>query len=189
MKKNNCKIPGLYLIDLDIIKDPRGDFARTFCDVEFGKMGLLTRFPQSNISLNPKAGTLRGMHYQSKPHGETKLISCVAGRVYDVLIDLRDDSPTYLQWESFELSAHNPQVLYVPEGLAHGFITLDDSSSLYYHMSQSYEAASARTVRWNDPVFKIKWPNFDPLIISEKDKSCPDFQPNRGLFPGSDKSR
>lgn len=189
MKKNGCKIPGLYLIDLDVIKDTRGEFARTFCDIEFGKLGLVTRFPQSNISLNSKAGTLRGMHYQSQPHGETKLISCVSGRVYDVLIDLREDSPTYCQWEGFELSANKPQVLYVPGGLAHGFITLDDSSSLYYHMSQSYEAASARTVRWNDPVFKIKWPHFDHLIISEKDRSCPDFQPIRGSFLGTNKSR
>lgn len=176
MNKIQCKLPGVYLLELDCFRDQRGGFARTFCQKQFAEMGLHTHFPQNNISLNSKKGTLRGMHFQTVPYQEIKLVSCVSGRAFDVLVDLRQDSPTYCQWQGFDLSAQIPQVLYVPEGIAHGFVTLEDNTSLYYHMSEFYQPTAASGVRWNDPQFQIVWPQFDSLIISEKDQQIADFQ-------------
>lgn len=176
MNKIQSKLPGVYLLELDCFRDQRGGFARTFCQKQFAEMGLHTNFPQNNISLNSKKGTLRGMHFQTVPYQEIKLVSCVSGRAFDVLVDLRQDSPTYCQWQGFDLSAQTPQVLYVPEGIAHGFVTLEDNTSLYYHMSEFYQPTAASGVRWNDPQFQIVWPQFDSLIISEKDQQIADFQ-------------
>lgn len=174
-----CRIPGVFLIETEPILDERGFFARSFCQREFQARGLNPSVVQCNISYNKRRGTLRGIHYQSPPHSEAKLVRCARGAIYDVVIDLRPDSPTYCQWEAFELSARpgGPcQMLYIPEKLAHGFQTLEDDTEILYQMSQFYTPRSARGIRWDDPFFKLAWPIQQP-ILSAKDRSFPDFQP------------
>ncbi len=174
MKFSQTNLPGVILIDVEPINDERGMFARVWCKEEFKQAGLSTELSQFSISYNKSRGTLRGMHYQLPPHAETKVIRCTQGSVYDVVIDLRANSPTYKQWYGCELSAQNHRMLHIPEGLAHGFITLVDNTEMLYQISVSYAAQSAHGVRWDDPSFNINWPLL-PMIISARDTSYPDF--------------
>jgi len=160
------------LLDLDVISDERGGFARTFCESEFAEVGLPTRFPQCNLSYNVMAGTLRGLHFNAEPFGEAKLVRVVRGAIRDVIVDLRPGSPTRFEWFAAELSAANGRALFVPEGFAHGFITLVDHSDVMYQMSAEYVPEAARTIAWDDPAFGIEWGR-EPSVISERDRSCP----------------
>ena len=164
------RLAGAYIIDLDCINDERGFFARTWCKKEFEEHGLNSNLVQCNLSYNAKHGTLRGMHYQAPPYEEAKLVSCISGSIYDVIIDLRDKSLTYGQWQAFELSAANHHMLYIPEGFAHGFQTLEDETSVFYQMSEFYHPECARGIRWDELKFSIKWP-INQKIISDKDQS------------------
>jgi dTDP-4-dehydrorhamnose 3,5-epimerase len=168
------RLKGAYVIDLERLADERGFFARTWCQREFEAHGLNASLVQCNISFNEKKGTLRGMHFQVVPRAEAKLVRCTAGAIFDVIVDLRRDSGTFKQWTGVELSADNRRMLYVPEGFAHGFLTLLDNTEVFYQMSEFYSAEHARSVRWNDPAFGIQWPG-EALIISERDHSHPDF--------------
>ena len=163
-----------FLIELEPRADERGFFARTWCQREFEAHGLQTRWVQCNISFNQKKGTLRGMHYQVAPYAEAKLVSCTRGAIYDVIIDLRCDSPTFKQWLGVKLTAANRQMLFIPEGFAHGFQTLEDDTEVFYQMSEFYAPDYAKGVRWDDPAFGISWPA-DERIISRRDQSYPDF--------------
>ena len=174
MRFIETRIPGTFVVELEARSDARGFFARSWCRDEFRAAGLDADLAQCNISYNAARGTLRGMHYQAAPHGEAKLVRCTAGAIHDVVVDLRPDSPTFRQWLAVELSAGNHRMLYVPEGLAHGFQTLEDGSEVFYQMSVPYHAASACGVRWDDPAFGIAWPLADPLL-SERDRAYPDF--------------
>jgi dTDP-4-dehydrorhamnose 3,5-epimerase len=166
------ELKGSYLIEVEPIQDDRGFFARSFCRKEFETHGLATEFVQCNISYNKKKGTLRGMHLQTSPHEEAKIVSCIRGALYDVIVDLRKMSPTYCKWLSFELKAEENTMLYVPKGFAHGFQTLVDDTSVYYHMSELHYPECAKGYRWNDPAFGIEWP-YDEMVISDKDHSYP----------------
>jgi dTDP-4-dehydrorhamnose 3,5-epimerase len=166
------KIKGAYLIDLEKNEDERGFFARSFCLQEFKEHGIDFNIAQCNISFNKKKGTLRGMHYQSTPFEEAKLVSCIKGRIYDVIIDLRKDSATYCQWLALELREQDYRILYVPKGFAHGFQTLESNSVVFYQMSEFYHPECARGIRWDDPLFLIEWPSNDQ-IISAKDRTYP----------------
>jgi dTDP-4-dehydrorhamnose 3,5-epimerase len=167
---------GAYLVEIEPRADERGFFARTFCEDEFAAAGLSTRFPQTSISYNARRGTVRGMHFQAAPNEETKLVRCVAGAVYDVIVDMRPNSRTYLRSMGVELSAKNRSALYIPTGFAHGFQTLMDDSELLYMIDVNYVAEAARGVRWNDPSFRVEWP--DPInVISGRDEQFPDWQP------------
>lgn len=168
------ELPGSYVIELERQEDERGFFARVWCEKEFHKHCLDTTVVQCNVSFNKKRGTLRGMHYQAHPHAEVKLIRCTRGSLYDVIVDLRPDSPTYKRYISIILSAENHMILYVPKGFAHGFQTLEDDTEVFYQMSEFYTQESARGFRWNDPAFRIAWPD-DTRTISSKDLSYPDF--------------
>lgn len=176
MKFIETSIKGAYIIEIEPIEDERGFFARSWCKKEFEELGLDTNIIQCNISFNKKRGTLRGMHYQIEPYEEVKIVRCTKGSVYDVIIDLRPDSPTFKKWESIELTDDNRLMLYIPKGIAHGFQTLEDNSELLYQMSEFYVAEYARGVRWNDPAFNIKWPIAHNLIISPRDQSYPYFK-------------
>jgi dTDP-4-dehydrorhamnose 3,5-epimerase len=175
VKFTAAPIAGAFVVDIERMDDGRGFFARTFCRDEFAARGLRSSFVQCNLSSNPRKGTLRGMHLQAKPHEEAKLVCCTRGAVYDVIVDLRRESPTFRQWAAFELSAQNRRMLYVPEGLAHGFQALEDYTDLFYLMSESYQEDLARGVRWNDPAFAIRWPLSAP-ILSQRDAIYPDFE-------------
>jgi len=168
-------LKGAYLIDLEKNEDERGFFARSFCEKEFEAHNLKLPIRQSNISYNKKKGTLRGMHYKIAPYEEIKLVSCVRGAIYDVIIDLRLDSSTYCKWFTVELSAKNYTSLYIPEGFAHGFQTLTDDTVVLYQMSEVYHPESEQGVRWDDHAFGIKWP-LSVKIISEKDLRYKDFK-------------
>ncbi len=168
------KLKGAFIIEPERLEDERGFFARTWCAREFETHGLNPKLVQCNISFNKKRGTLRGMHYQEAPHEEARLVRCTMGAIYDVIIDLRPDSQTHKQWFSVELTKKNRKMFYVPEGFAHGFITLDDNTEVFYLMSEFYAPESARGVRWNDPAFNILWPE-DVVEISDRDKQYPDF--------------
>ena len=162
------KLKGAFVINIEPHKDERGFFARAWCQDEFERHGLNPRLVQCSISFNNKRGTLRGMHYQAPPFEEAKLVRCTRGVIYDVIIDVRNDSPTFQQWFSVELSAENRRALYIPEGFAHGFQTLVDDSEVFYYMSEFFHPECARGVQWDDPAFGIVWPIVSP-IISEKD--------------------
>jgi dTDP-4-dehydrorhamnose 3,5-epimerase len=163
-----------WLIETEPHRDDRGWFARTFCEREFAALALETRFVQHSTSHNAAAGTLRGMHYQRAPHGEVKLVRCLKGAIHDVIIDLRPSSPTYRQWQGFDLSAEDGRQLYIPVGFAHGFQTLVDESRIGYLISEFYSPEAAAGVRWNDTAFRIEWPA-PVAAMSDKDKSWPDF--------------
>jgi dTDP-4-dehydrorhamnose 3,5-epimerase len=169
-------LPGVYLIDIEPIADERGFFARSWCREEFAALGLDSNLEQCNISFNQRKGTLRGMHFQAAPHGEAKLVRCTRGAIFDVAIDLRPDSPTYLRHYGAELSGENRRALFIPEGIAHGFQTLTDDSEVFYQMSRAYVPGAGRGVRWDDPAFAIAWPD-DERIISERDQIWPDYTP------------
>jgi len=167
-------LQGAYLIDLEKVEDHRGFFSRAWCSREFESHGLSGTFVQINVGFNIRKGTLRGMHYQVKPHAEVKVVRCTRGAVFDVIVDLRPESPTYKGWFGAELSAENHRMLYVPEGYAHGYLTLTDHAEIYYLASTPYAPESARGARYNDPAFGITWPG-TVTTISEKDASWPDF--------------
>ena len=175
MKFIETKLKGAYIIEIEPIADERGFFARTFCIEEFKKNGINFNIVQCNISFNKKKGILRGMHYQVAPYQEAKIVSCTNGAIYDVIIDLRKKSLTYCQWFAVELSAEAYKMLYIPEGFAHGFQTLEDNTAVFYQMSEFYHPECARGVRWNDPAFGIKWP-LSVKIKSKKDLSYKDFK-------------
>lgn len=168
------EISGVYLVSLEPQSDQRGFFARTFCEREFTERGLELRIVQTNVSWNAKRGTLRGMHYQQAPSKEAKLVSCVRGKVFDAIIDLRAESPSFARHAAVELEAPSRQALYIPCGIAHGFQTLVDDTEMSYCMGDFFDPSLARGVRWNDPAFAIPWP-LDGVIISERDRSYPDF--------------
>jgi len=168
------KLNGAFIIEPERLEDERGFFARTWCQREFAAHGLSPKWVQCNISFNRKKGTLRGMHYQAVPYEEVKLIRCTMGAIYDVIIDLRSESPTFKQHIAVVLTARNRKMVYVPEGFAHGFLTLRDNTEVFYQMSEFYVAECARGVRWNDPVFGIQWPT-DVRVISDRDRNHPDF--------------
>jgi dTDP-4-dehydrorhamnose 3,5-epimerase len=169
-------LPGAYVIDLERLDDDRGWFARTFAAEEFVAHGLNPAVVHCNVSFNSRAGTLRGMHYQVAPHAECKLVRCTRGAIYDVIVDLRPDSSTYLRWFGVGLDADEGRSLYAPEGCAHGFQTLVDESEVLYQMSHEYVPSHARGVRWDDPAFAIEWPDAE-RTISERDRTYPDFIP------------
>lgn len=166
---------GAYLIEPEPLDDERGFFARTWCRREFEARGLETVVAQSSISYNRRRGTLRGMHFQVAPHEETKIVRCTRGAIHDVIIDLRIDSPTFMKHVAVELSAENRAMLYVPKGFAHGFQTLTDDTEIFYQISEFHSPEHARGVRWNDPIFGIRWPIDDPIILG-RDDSYPDFR-------------
>jgi dTDP-4-dehydrorhamnose 3,5-epimerase len=152
------KLKDAYIIEINQLEDERGFFARGFCAKEFERYGLISHFVQNNISYNKKKGTLRGMHYQEAPHSEAKLVTCIRGAVYDVFLDLRDDSPTFRQWEAVELNAEEFKMVYIPQGFAHGYQTLQDETAVFYQVSEFYHPESAKIVYWKDPALKITWP-------------------------------
>ncbi|GBD98068.1 dTDP-4-dehydrorhamnose 3,5-epimerase [bacterium BMS3Abin07] len=168
-------LAGAYIITIEKREDERGFFARSWCKNEFESHGLNSSFVQANVSFNKKSGTLRGMHYQVNPYEETKLMRCTRGAIYDVIIDLRPDSPTYKQWIGVELTAENYTMLFVPENFAHGFQTLEDGTEVTYQVSQFYSPGSEQGIRFNDTGFGIKWP-VDIRVISDKDRSWPDYK-------------
>jgi dTDP-4-dehydrorhamnose 3,5-epimerase len=178
MRFRELELPGAFLIALDRIEDERGFFARTFCRDEFAEHGLATEIVQANTAFNRRKGTLRGMHFQAAPHEEAKLVRCTRGAVYDVIVDLRRDSPTFTRWVSVELTVENDTMLYVPEGFAHGYQTLEDETETSYLMSQRYEPSAGRGVRWDDPAFGIEWPDEGDRTINERDRTWPDFSPD-----------
>jgi dTDP-4-dehydrorhamnose 3,5-epimerase len=169
------ELPGAYVIDLERREDERGFFARTWCADEFAEHGLNTRLVQANMSWNPLKGTVRGMHFQREPHAEVKVIRVTRGAIYDVIIDLRPDSATFKRWTGVNLDAVNGRALYIPEGFAHGFQTLEPHSEVHYLVSEFYTPSAEGGVRWDDPAFAIEWPPADERVISEKDRSWPDF--------------
>lgn len=167
-------LPGAYVIELEKRQDERGFFARAWCQREFEAMGLAPRIAQANVSFSAARGTLRGMHYQTAPHEEAKLIRCTRGAIHDVIVDLREDSPTYRRWIGVELSAESHRMLYVPERFAHGFQTLTDDAEVTYQVSEFYTPGAERGIRWNDPAIGIEWP-LEPTVMSGKDREWPDF--------------
>jgi dTDP-4-dehydrorhamnose 3,5-epimerase len=167
------KIKGVYMIEPEFLTDERGFFARTFCKDEFLRCGLDTNIVQCNISYNRKKGTLRGIHYQVPPFEETKIVSCIKGSIYDVVVDLRGSSSTCRQWIATELSEKNFKMMYIPKGCAHGFQTLEDDAMVFYQMTEFFHAECSRGVRWDDPAFKIDWPVDKPVTMSKKDQHYP----------------
>lgn len=168
-------LAGAYVVRLQRVEDERGFFARTFCEREFAAKNLAVRMVQSNTALTRKAGTLRGLHYQAGPHAEAKLVRCIRGAVYDVMADVRPDSPTFRSWFGVELTAENRAMVYVPEGMAHGYLALADDSELFYQVSAFYAPGAELGIRWNDPAFGVRWPEAGEFILSEKDRNWPDF--------------
>jgi dTDP-4-dehydrorhamnose 3,5-epimerase len=170
------KIKGAFVIEPERFADERGFFARSFSEKEFSEHGLRVEFVEAAISFSLRKHTVRGMHYQAPPNAQAKLVRCTRGAIYDALIDLRPDSPTYKHWFGWELSAQNRLMLYIPEGCAHGFQTLADETEVFYQLSAGYAPASERGVRWNDPIFGISWPMTDGVTIKERDRTYPDFK-------------
>ena len=175
-------LKGAYLLDLEKRGDDRGFFARAFCERELADHGLVTRFVQINNSLSAAKGTLRGMHYQLPPKAEVKLVRCIRGALYDVILDLRSDSPTFGRSFGAELTAENRRMMYVPRGFAHGMLTLEDNGEALYLVSEFYAPRYERGIRWNDPKFQIEWP-LQPAVISDKDSSHRSFDPLWHLPP------
>jgi dTDP-4-dehydrorhamnose 3,5-epimerase len=176
MRFELAEVIGAFLIEPERITDERGFFARIWCRDEFAAHGLNPALAQANVSFNHRKGTLRGMHYQAAPHQEAKLVRCTRGAIWDVVLDLRPGSPTYRAWTGAELSDANRAMLYVPEGCAHGFLTLTDAAEVAYQMSVSYAPDAARGVRYDDPAFGIEWPGA-VMVISQRDASYPDVDP------------
>lgn len=168
-------LEGTFILEPEPLQDERGFFARTWCAEEARRHGVATCFVQVNVSQNRSRGTIRGLHYQVAPYGEDKVVQCIRGRIFDVVLDLRVGSATYREFYSLELSQTNRRMLYIPKGLAHGFQTLADDSEVQYFMSEYYHPESSRGVRWDDPGFDVPWP-LELSAISEKDRSYPDFE-------------
>ncbi|WPC41057.1 dTDP-4-dehydrorhamnose 3,5-epimerase [Clostridium sp. JS66] len=169
------KLKGAYSIEIETIRDERGFFARSWCKEEFEKYNLDSNLVQCNISFNKKKGTLRGMHYQREPYSEVKVVRCTRGAIYDVIIDLRESSPTFKKWFSIELTEENRKMIYIPKGFAHGFQTLFDNTEVFYQMSEFYNSEFASGVRYNDKIFDINWP-IENITISDKDKKYGDLK-------------
>jgi dTDP-4-dehydrorhamnose 3,5-epimerase len=169
------RIRGAYEIHLEPITDERGFFARSWCQEEFARHGLNPKLVQCNVSVTSHRGTLRGLHFQAVPFAETKLVRCTHGAIYDVVLDLRPHSPTFRDWMAVVLTAEKRNMVYVPEGCGHGFLTLEDDIEVFYQMSEFYNAEAARGVRWDDPAFQIAWPE-NVEVISERDRTYPDFE-------------
>lgn len=172
MKFSRTNLNGLWLLELELREDERGFLARTYCDREFAAHGLNTRWPQCNLTLTRQLGMIRGMHFQAEPKPEIKLIRCAAGAIFDVLVDVRRDSPTFGKWEGFELTAQNRLSLYVPGGFAHGFQCLTENCEVFYQMSEFYVPELARGVRFDDPQIDVRWPLPQPRL-SERDRNLP----------------
>lgn len=175
---HTTRLADVRIIEAEPAIDERGYFARTFCMREFAAAGLETTYVQQNVSQTKLAGTIRGMHFQRPPHGEIKVVRCLAGAIYDVLIDLRSESPTYKEWEAYELAAGDGRRLYVPVGFAHGFQTLAPNTEVDYLMSEYYSPTASDGIRYDDPSFNIAWP-LPVAEISAKDRAWPDFRPQR----------
>jgi dTDP-4-dehydrorhamnose 3,5-epimerase len=165
-------LPGAFIVEIEPHADERGFFARTYCAAEFAAQGLGPALHQCSVSYNARKGTLRGMHYQGAPHEEHKLVRCTAGAVFDVIVDIRDTSPTYRRWFGTELTAANRRSLFIPPGFAHGFLSLTDDAEVYYMISAAHVAEAGRGLRWNDPAFAINWPSA-PAVISSRDAKYP----------------
>ena len=168
------KLKGAFIIDIERVEDGRGFFARTWCQREFEAHGLNPRLAQCSISFSKHKGTLRGMHYQAAPCEEAKLVRCTAGSIYDAIIDLRPESATFKKYFGLVLTPHNHKMLYVPEGFAHGFLTLEDNTEVFYQISEFYDPESQAGVRWNDPAFGIQWSD-EVRVMSPRDRHYPDF--------------
>ncbi len=175
MKFIPLRLEGAFVVDLEPTHDTRGFFARAWCTQEFKKNGLVSNISQCSFSSNLKLGTLRGMHYQADPYPEAKLVRCTSGAIYDVILDIRPESPTFKEWEAFELSSENMRSIYIPPGFAHGFQSLVDHSEVLYMVSEAYHQEYSDSVRWNDPKFGILWPEVENRIMSDKDANCADF--------------
>lgn len=176
MKFTETELPGAWIIDLERHEDERGFFARAWDEQELAARGLSSRVVQCNISWNEKAGTTRGMHFQRPPHAEVKLIRCTRGAIWDVIADIRPESPAYGRWVGVELTAENRRTLYVPEGFAHGYQTLEDDTETFYQVSAFYAPGAEGGIRWDDPALGIEWPDADERVISAKDRAWPPFQ-------------
>ncbi len=168
------KLKGAFIIDINKREDERGFFGRAWCKKEFEEHRLNTDAVQANVSFNKQRGTIRGMHYQVAPYTESKTVRCTVGSIYDVIIDIREGSPTFKQWLGVELTAKSFQMLYVPDGFAHGFITLQENTSVHYMVTEYYTPGAEAGIRYDDPTFNIKWP-IKPTLVSDKDKSHPPF--------------
>jgi dTDP-4-dehydrorhamnose 3,5-epimerase len=175
MTFHETKLPGVCEIRIEPKPDERGFFARCWCREEFKSHGLTARVVQCSISHNARKGTLRGVHYQTPPHAETKVVRCTRGSIFDVVVDVRPDSPMFKEYIAVILSAEEHNMLYVPEGCAHGFLTLEDNTEVFYQMSAFHSPESARGMRWDDPAFRITWPS-TPEVISERDRTYPNFE-------------
>jgi dTDP-4-dehydrorhamnose 3,5-epimerase len=174
MRFRPTAIPGAFVVEPEELPDERGFFTRVFCRKEFAERGLNPNLAQSSVSFNRKRGTLRGLHWQAKPHEEAKLIRCTRGAIFDVAVDLRPDSPGYLRWHGETLTIDNWRMFYIPEGCAHGLLTLADDTEVHYHISEFHHPESGRGVRWDDPAFGIAWPEA-VRVISERDRGYADF--------------
>lgn len=175
MKFSRTKLAGVFRVAAEPHRDARGAFARLHCPDEFAAAGIAFAPAQTSLSCNPHRGTLRGMHYQAAPHAEAKLVRVTRGRVFDVAVDLRPDSPTHRDWVAEELSADNLMALYIPEGVAHGFLTLEADTDVLYQIAPAYTPGHDAGVRWDDPAFGIAWPG-PPQLISERDAQYPDYR-------------
>jgi dTDP-4-dehydrorhamnose 3,5-epimerase len=175
MKFHETSLPGVFEIQVEPMADARGFFARTWCAKEFEARGLNSKIAQCSTSFNTRKGTLRGIHFQALPHLETKIVRCTQGAIFDVVVDLRPQSPSFKSWIGIVLSAAHRNSLYIPEGCGHGFLTLEDDTEIFYQISEFYHAELSRGVRWNDPAFQIVWPG-EVKVISERDSGLPDFE-------------
>jgi dTDP-4-dehydrorhamnose 3,5-epimerase len=178
MKYQTTEVDGAFILSLETRGDERGFFARVFCSKEFASHGLDGAVSQVNTSASAKAGTLRGLHYQAAPHGEAKLVKCIRGAAFDVVLDLREGSPTFGRWAGAVLTPENRLMIYAPKGCAHGFLTLEDETEMLYTASAPYEGPAERIIRWNDPAFAIGWPR-EPVVLSPKDQDAGDYDPAR----------
>jgi dTDP-4-dehydrorhamnose 3,5-epimerase len=170
------RLGGAFLVELEKQEDERGFFSRTFCEEEFRANGLCTFVAQCNLSYNARRGTLRGLHFQRPPAAEAKVVRCGRGAIFDVMVDLRVDSPTHREWEAVNLTADGSRMLYIPEGCAHGFVTLTDDTEVVYQMSVPYQPELGGGVRWDDPAFGIRWPSVGDLLINDRDRGFPDYR-------------
>ena len=185
MRFLDTELAGALIIDVDLVEDERGFFARTLCHRDFHERGLHTEYVQQSISHNRRRGGLRGVHFQTDPHAETKLVRCIAGSLYDLIVDLRPKSPTFGRWQAFELTARNRRMLYIPEGFGHGFQTLEDDTDVFYQMSAYYDSSAAGGVRWDDPFFAFEWP-CEVTAISARDQTYEYYRPGVNLFCGAE---
>jgi len=171
------RLEGAFIVEMEPIRDNRGFFARAWCQKEFEDHGLVSCFVQNNVTYSARRGTLRGLHYQIPPHEEPKLVRCTQGAIYDVIVDLRPESLTYMQWLGVELTSENRKMIYMPGGFAHGYQILMDHTEVFYQVGAFYAPEYEQGFRWDDPVFSIDWPINPPVVLSEKDKHWPDYLP------------